>query len=138
MQRETAHIDFTPMVDVVFLLLIFFLVCSTIGNQSTVQLPKAKLGFAVNPKTSTVFTLSGFENEAVVSFSDGTNIKILSANRETQREEIIQAVEFGLQQGKTNVVIQADRRLHHGEVHRVAVTAATVPGITLNIVVADE
>ena len=138
MKRKDAEMDITPMIDVVFLLLIFFIVCSTIGRTTTVQLPKAKLGVAVNPKTATVFTLNGFENDAVVSLGEGMSIQPLTADRDVQREEIIQAVELGLRQGKNNVVIKADRRLYHGEVHRVESAAAAVPGITLNIVVAEE
>jgi len=138
MKHETADMDITPMIDVVFLLLIFFIVCSTIGKTTSVQLPKAKIGVAVNPKTATIFTLNGLEGDVVVSLGDGANAKQLAVDREIQRTEIIQAVELGLRQGKTNVVIKADRRLYHGEVFRVESAAAAVPGITLNIVVADE
>ena len=137
MARESAEMDITPMIDMVFLLLIFFMVCSTIGRTTVVQLPKAKIGVAVSPKTATVFTLAGFESDAVVYHGDGTG-KPLTADREAQREEIVQAVELGLRQGKTNVVIKADRKLHHGEVFRVGTAAASVPGVTLNIVVAEE
>ena len=138
MKRDSVEMDITPMIDVVFLLLIFFVVCSTIGKTTSVQLPKAKIGVAVNPRTATVFTLSGFESDAVVYLGDGPSGKALATDRETQREEIIQAVEQGLRQGKTNVMIRADRKLHHGEVFRVESAAASVPGITLNVVVADE
>ena len=138
MKRESAEMDITPMIDVVFLLLIFFIVCSTIGKTTSVQLPTAKIGIGVNPKTATVLTLNGFENDVVVSLGEGKSAQLLAADREVQREEIIRAVERGLQQGKNNVVIKADRRLYHGEVHRVESAAATVPGITLNIIVAEE
>jgi len=137
MKRESAEMDITPMVDVVFQLLIFFVVCSTIGRATAVQLPSAKIGIAVNPKTSTVLTLHGVENDAVVTLGEGMDAQPLAADRDVQREEIIQAVERGLRQGKSNVVIRADRRLFHGEVHRIQ-SAAAIPGITLNIVVTEE
>ena len=138
MKRDPVEMDITPMIDVVFLLLIFFIVCSTIGKTTSVQLPKAKIGVAENPRTATVFTLSGFESDAVVYLGDGPSGQALAADKEMQREEIIQAVEQGLRQGKTNVMIRADRKLHHGEVFRVESVATSVPGITLNVVVADE
>ena len=137
MKRETAEMDITPMIDVVFLLLIFFIVCSTMGRTTLVQLPKAKLGVAVNPQTATVLTLAGFENDAVVYLGDETN-RPLPADRNVQREEIVQAVELGLRQGKTNVVIKADRKLFHGEVHRIETAVASVSGVTLHIVVAND
>jgi len=126
------------MIDVVFLLLIFFIVCSTIGKTSSVQLPKAKIGVAVSPHTATVFTLAGFEADAVVYLGDGTSGKPLAADRDVQREEIIRAVEHDLRQGRTNVMIKADRKLYHGEVYRIESAAASVPGVTLNVVIADE
>ncbi len=135
---HTADMDITPMIDIVFLLLIFFLVCSTLGKDTRVQLPKARYGVGVNPRTSTVLTVAGFERDATVFLGDGTSGRELSADRELQEAEIIQAVEQGLREGKTDVVIRADRKLHHGEVVRVEAIASSVPGIDLFVVVDDR
>ncbi len=135
--RAGAEIDITPMIDIVFLLLIFFLVCSTLGKDTSVQLPKAQYGVAVNPRTSTVLTVAGFERDATVFLGDGGTGRELSADKELQEAEIIQAVEQGLREGKTNVVIRADRRLHHGEVVRIETIATSVPGIGLFVVTAE-
>ena len=126
------------MIDIVFLLLIFFLVCSTMGKNTLVQLPKARYGVAVNPKTSTVLTVAGSGKDAMVYLGDGTSSRELSEDREIQEAEIIQAVEQGLKEGKTGVVIRADRKLHHGEVVRVESIATSVPGISLYVIVDDR
>ncbi len=140
LRRRSAHeadMDITPMIDIVFLLLIFFLVCSTLGKDTSVQLPPAQYGVAVNPRTSTVFTVAGFKQDATVFLGDGMTGRTLSTDKEMQEAEIIQAVEQGLKEGKTDVVIRADRRLHHGEVVRVEAIAASVPGISLFVVTKD-
>lgn len=126
------------MIDIVFLLLIFFLVCSTMGKNSVVQLPKAIYGIAVNPKTATILTIAGIESDSVVYIGDGTTGLELPADEKIQQEEIVAAVEDGLKQGKTDVVIRADKKLHHGEVVRIETIAASVPGITLYVVVDDH
>ncbi len=137
-QRESAEMDITPMIDVVFLLLIFFVVCSTIGKNTSVHLPKAKIGVAVNPKTATVLTVDGLEDESIVYLGDGTSGRRLSHDPEQLREQIVQAVELGVREGKVNVVIKADKNLNHGEVYRVESAAGSVPGVKLNIVVDKE
>lgn len=137
-QRDSVEMDITPMIDIVFLLLIFFLVCSTMGKNSIVQLPKATYGTAVNPKTATILTIAGIESDSVVYIGEGTPEQELSVNEEVQREEIVKAVEDGLRQGKTDVVIRADKKLHHGEVMRIETIAASVPGVTLYVVVDDH
>ena len=135
---QNAEMDITPMIDIVFLLLIFFIVCSTLGKDTLVQLPKARYGVAVNPRTSTVLTLAGVERDATVYLGDGTAGKELSSDREVQEAEIIQAVEQGLKEGKTDVVIRADKKLHHGEVVRIEAIATSVPGISLYVIVDDR
>ncbi len=136
-RAPNAEMDITPMIDIVFLLLIFFLVCSTLGKDTRVQLPEARYGMAVNPRTSTVLTVAGFGRDATDYLGDGMTGRELSPDKEIQESEIIQAVEQGLREGKTDVVIRADRRLHHGEVVRIEAIATTVPGISLYVVVKD-
>jgi len=135
--RNSAEIDITPMIDVVFLMLIFFIVCSTLGRDAAVQLPKAEYGVAVNPKTANVLILSGVEDELSVSMMSGGQKVSCSDNEEIQREEIIQFIQNGIRCGRTDVVIQADRRLHSGEVMKIESIASVVSGIRLYIVVKD-
>ena len=44
-QSETkTELSITPMIDVTFLLLVFFLVCSKVATQDAVDLPPARYG----------------------------------------------------------------------------------------------
>lgn len=44
--EEEFEVDFTPLIDVTFLLLIFFMVTATLNQPTKVKLPKAKSGNA--------------------------------------------------------------------------------------------
>lgn len=46
MDEEEFEVDFTPLIDVTFLLLIFFMVTATLNQPTKVKLPKAKSGNA--------------------------------------------------------------------------------------------
>ena len=56
--------DITPMIDITFLLLIFFLVCSTMSQATSVKLPPARHGKGVDEKTAVIITIDGEGGEA--------------------------------------------------------------------------
>ncbi len=136
--RDSMEMDLTPMIDVTFLLLIFFTVCSSLDQASAVRLPPAYFGAAVNERDSTVFTVDGSGMDSVVYFGGTTSGTPFSANKETQEKEIIRAVEGGFQEGKTVVVIRASGDLYQREVHRIESAIATVPNVkTIHIAVKE-
>ena len=55
---EDFELDITPMIDITFLLLIFFLVCSTTDQESTIELAKARHGRGVGERDSVIITIS--------------------------------------------------------------------------------
>ena len=57
-RKYSAELDITPMIDIVFLLLIFFLVATVPDLQTKVELPSARHGEGVNPRTSVIFTIA--------------------------------------------------------------------------------
>jgi len=135
---ELAEMDITPMIDMTFLLLIFFIICSTIDQASTVQLPPAYFGTSVNERNSTVLTVDGSGMDSVVYLGSSTSVAPLSANKETQEKEIIQAVEAGFQEGKTVVVIRAAGDLFRAEIHRIESAVGSVPNVsTIHIAVKE-
>ncbi len=56
--REDAELDITPMIDIVFLLLAFFVVVSKMDPTTAVDLPKAQYGFTVPEKNCVVFVVT--------------------------------------------------------------------------------
>ena len=91
--EEEVDMDITPMIDIVFLLLIFFLVCSTAASQMAVELPTARHGTGVSERNSVTITVeaSGGDEPATVYIGD-TSGKPLPNSIELQEAEIVQAV----------------------------------------------
>jgi len=63
-QRQDDEMDITPMIDITFLLLIFFIVCSTMDPTKIGKIPEAQNGLAVYVEDSAVI----FINPAMRSF----------------------------------------------------------------------
>lgn len=121
-----AEMDITPMIDMTFLLLIFFLVASRIDATTSVDLPPARYGAAVPLKESVVLTVApGDEGTARVYRGDGTDPKneFASLNLQTQEDQIVQYLQSELATAtppRHHVIIKAARGVKHREVARVA------------------
>ena len=136
--RVSSEMDITPMIDITFLLLIFFIVCTSMDQSSSVQLPPAYFGTAVNERDSTVFTIDGSGMDSVVYLGGTTSGTPLSADKKTQEREIAQAVEEGFRDGKTVVVLRASGDLYRAEVHRIESAVGTIPNVnTIHIAVKE-
>ncbi|MBX3443608.1 MAG: biopolymer transporter ExbD [Planctomyces sp.] len=117
--------DITPMIDMTFLLLIFFMVSSTMDAASVLKLPPAKHGKGVITDTSTIVTVLMDDGEAGVYLSDGKK-----ANGPVTLPEVTAYVEQGKRESqKTTVIIKADREAPSGFVEEVARAANEVEGI---------
>lgn len=136
---ESEDIDITPMIDVTFLMLIFFLVTSTPDQQTAIRLPEALHGNAVSQLESVVFTIAeGGLDAAPVYNADGkVPESILSSDLDRQAEQIREAVETGFRANKTDVIIKADRGVTYRNVSRVIASASQVEGIKLHLAVLD-
>lgn len=127
---DDSEMDITPMIDITFLLLIFFLVASKMDSAADVSLPKARYGMPVVEKSSVIVTLdAGEDGKAVVYKGNGVvpENRIADGDVEAQEEEVSAYVETELAEGgKENVLIKAAKGVKHGEVSRIA-KAATQP-----------
>lgn len=119
-----AEMDFTPMIDMVFLLLIFFLVASKIDQATSVKLPPARHGVAIAQENAIIVIVKkGSGNSVIVSRRDGT---AFSTDLETQEAEIGTYVEAGLsgsppfERPMDTIILKAEGNVREGDVHRVA------------------
>ena len=119
-----AEMDITPMIDMVFLLLIFFLVASKIDQATSVKLPPARRGVAIAQENAIIVIVKqGSGNSVVVARRDGT---AFSADLETQEEEIAAYVEAGLsgsppfERPMDTIIVKAEGSVKEGDVARVA------------------
>ncbi|MFO0921956.1 MAG: biopolymer transporter ExbD [Pirellulales bacterium] len=129
------EIDFTPMVDIVFLLLIFFMVATKISRSPKVDIPHAFHGKnMVESDFVIVVVRKGSEELAEVTRMDGSKF---SPDAEQQEAEIAEYVEAGLQGGLNHVLVKSEGAVKYGEVERVrqAIAAVLEEGHSVHIAV---
>ena len=121
--RDDSEMDITPMIDITFLLLIFFLVASKMDSQQAVKLPEAG-GSPVSAKNAVVVVIKRIDEEKVqVLQKDGTPF---SDEQDAQEAEITKYVQSGLDgvppfaEKKQHVLLKAEKGIKHKEVARVA------------------
>ena len=137
--EDTAELDITPMIDITFLLLIFFLVCSTASTQTAVDLPPAQFGDGVSERTAVIFSvLPGTGSGPAQVYLGSTSGIRLPDEPKAQEQAIVQAVEDGFaQRGEATVLVKAAKNVKHREVSRVAAAAGLVEGIRLYMAVLE-
>jgi biopolymer transport protein ExbD len=132
---EDVEMDITPMIDITFLLLIFFVVCSIPDQDTAVELPQAKYGKGVSQKTSVIITLSDEGADAApIYLADGKDGDRLPEDVDLQKEMIQEAVEKGRnEEKKENVLIKADRNVAYRDVERVIQAVSRVEGAKIHL-----
>lgn len=138
--RLDAEMDITPMIDITFLLLIFFLVASKMDQPAPLDLPPARHGQPVASRDSVIIMVRKGDGErAEITKADGDPFP---ASDPTEQEELITAyVDDGLHgsEPKHHVLIQAEEDVRTGEVARVEKAAGkAMEGQSLYIGVLEE
>ncbi len=108
--EEEAVIGLTPLIDVIFLLLIFFMVTTTIIKPSKrldIQLPEAK---AASAKTKSIPVRIELKRSGEL-YLNGKRVNLKTL--ETRLREL------GKEGGKKTAIVRADRRLDYGRVVRI-------------------
>ena len=139
-RRDDAEMDITPMIDVVFLLLIFFIVCSTTDQQTRIELAKAKHGEGVSERESVVIVVEeGGIDSAPVSLEESG--AVLSSDSEEQKEEIRKAVEKAKQHPenpKQHVLVKADKNVACRDIEQVVKGISRVEGMQIHLAVLEN
>lgn len=129
-----ADLDITPMIDVTFLLLIFFMVTSTMQESPTVDVPPARSGVGADTTESVIVYIKspGGGDKPVIEIDGHTG-------KEASLDDVRKAVQEGLnaKKPKTNAIVMADREVPHGFVVEVEKAVAEIEGVTLSIGVRD-
>ncbi len=138
-----AEMDITPLIDIVFLLLIFFLVASKMDEAATVKLPPARRGIDVAQENAIIVIVKKDDDgDVVVARRDGS---ALAADLEQQETEIGEYVEAGLTGSEPfdrpmeSIILKAQGDVLEGEVARVAEAIGKVTDIAvLNYAVLEQ
>ena len=137
-EERASVIDLTPMIDVTILLLIFFMVTSTLAARAKVDLPRARYGRGVDPQSATsILVLESPEPSgapAALVERGGRD----AGGAPLTLDEVSAAVAEGLAEGRTRVVIKAHRRARWRDVEKVTRRAAVIEGTTLHFGVREK
>ena len=138
-RMDDIDMDITPMIDMTFLLLIFFLVSSTPDQQTAIDLPPAQYGVGVSQLESVVFTIAeGGVHAAPVFAADGRIPGTeLPDEPEARRNRVRELVEEGFRDDKTSVVIKGDKNVAHRDVAQLVKAASQVNGVKIHLAVLD-
>ena len=131
---DESEMDITPMIDITFLLLIFFLVASKMDTPAPVALPAAKNGTAVGIKNSILVTIKEGENDEAKIYkgTSGDETRLLkSSDLAEQEAEIVAYIVAQLADNidKIAVLVTAEKGVKHRDVGRVAKAVGKVSGI---------
>jgi biopolymer transport protein ExbD len=132
---QETELDITPMIDVTFLLLIFFMVTSTMQGQPDQDVPVARFGKGVPTQNATIIRII-----AEGSIGGKTPRIILGESDESEADldMVRRAVEDAVKSDRMQVIIKADREVPHGFVQEVARTVNEVEGVKFYVGVQDK
>ena len=99
MDEEEATIDLTPMLDVVFIMLIFFIVTASFVKESGIDVNRPEASTAVKKDKASILVAINDTNEVWIN-KRRVDIRAVQANIEQLRAE----------NPKGSVVIQADKK----------------------------
>lgn len=119
--KEDTEMDITPMIDVTFLLLIFFIVASKLDPQKVVDTPLAKHGDAVAEKYSVtiIVTNSGGETPNVFLGDSKDEAAKAKGSLEDMEDAIADYVrqELDANPQLRQVLIKAERDVKYRHIH---------------------
>jgi biopolymer transport protein ExbD len=137
--EESPRFDITAMVDLVFMMNIFFLVTWVGTILAEIDLPAAEHCMPADPETAVVVTMlgDGSRRPATVYLGDLERGQRLTEPAEIERR-VRQAVVEGKRQGKDTLLIKAEKDVRLKDIVRVASAAAEAEGMKLNLAVLEK
>ena len=116
-KAKDDEIDITPMIDIVFLLLIFFVVASKMDPAKTGLVPAAERGIGVSANDSALLLVEkGTGDKARITRYDGSPFV---DDEEQQRTDVIDYLTQQLESGKAEVLIIGNKDVSVGEIARI-------------------
>ena len=136
--EEPPEFDITAMVDLVFMMNIYFLVTFVTVALGGMSLPSADHCNALDADTAVIVRVArSLDGESVtVYLGDGEAGEPINDGAEQERQ-IQDAVEEGMAGGKTAVLLKAEKKVRLSDLFRIA-TAASIEGVKLHVAVLEK
>lgn len=133
-----ANFDITAMIDLVFMLNIFFLVTTAVAAQMEMDLPIVRHCIPTDPEEAVMISLVGGGAQPVaVTINDDQRHEVTDPDQQIQM--VRRAVEEASQSGKKVILIKAERAVKLRDVKRIG-SAATkdIKGMELRMAVIER
>jgi biopolymer transport protein ExbD len=135
---EPPEFDITAMVDLVFMMNIYFLVTFVTVALSGIDLPSASHVAPLDAESSVVLTVTGGGAEPVVVYLGDREEGEAIRDVDQQEDRIRAAVEQGLAEGKHDVLLKAEKTMRLGDMFRISSAASSVEGVKLSVAVMEK
>jgi biopolymer transport protein ExbD len=136
---EPPEFDITAMVDLVFMMNIYFLVTFIAVAGSELSLPTAKHVTALDPDSAVIFTVTRTLDGKSINLYIGDGAKTDPITDSAQQEKRVQeAVEQAKASvpPKTEILLKAEKKVRLADLFRIA-TAANAEGMKLHVAVVE-
>jgi biopolymer transport protein ExbD len=135
---EPPEFDITAMVDLVFMMNIYFLVPFVTVALGGLALPMAKHVAALDADSAVIFTVTRTLDGKSINIYVGDGEKNEPITETAQQEKRVQeAVEQGKAAGKTDVLLKAEKKVRLSDLFRIA-TSASAEGLKLHVAVLEK
>jgi biopolymer transport protein ExbD len=135
---DDAHFDVTAMVDLVFMMNIFFLVSWVGANLAELDLPTARHCKAVDTDTTVVVSVTGKAGQRPEVHLGEPRGGELVADPAEVAAKVHTLIEKGASEGKKTVLVKAQRDLQLNQLRTVLTAASSVEGVKLNAAVIER
>lgn len=134
-KHEEVHIDFTPMIDCMFLLLMFNMIAFTLTGSSDLDMPKARYATGNDAADATTITI---RQPQLPGDKCRVEIEGVQQDASASMDDVRDAIRKAAAEGKMQVVIKAERRVLIRDLMDVAGQVGEVEGTTLLLAVHHE
>jgi biopolymer transport protein ExbD len=140
---EQPEFDITAMVDLVFMMNIYFLVTFITVSLGGIALPSAKHVSALDAESSVILTLVRTLDGKSVNLYLGDGEKGEAITDTSQQEKRVQeAVEQGVASGKSAVLLKAEKKVRLADLFRISTAATNINSggekkVTLHVAVLE-
>jgi len=128
-----TEIDITPMIDVTFQLLIFFMVTSTMKGNPPADLPPAKSGGSIEVAK----VINVVVRPAAVS-GEAPQIEINKKTVNLDELKLTLEEQAGARTDGIHVMLLADRTMKNGDLNEIEVLLSEISGVTYHFGVQDR
>lgn len=134
---EDAHFDVTPLVDLVFMMNIYFMIVWIMISLAEVDLPAAKHVVASDKDNMVVFALVDKGTGPIVFLGEAESSPPITSPAEIELR-VRRAVEEGAARGAELVLIRAEKKVKLRDLARVSSVVNSVPKMKIRLAVAEK